>query len=163
MKKIISTSLLVCMLILALSSCGGGITVSESQIKSALYNETLEEDECELTFEGSSDDVSAFTLVVHDINASKIKDRERLKKVIDTLYEDSMQLSWKDLRMCNAYLAVVEVCGLFIDKETFDANAFIETALDIICEGQSEIYENWTVSASVSIEDDSITIRAVSK
>lgn len=45
----------------------------------------------------------------------------------------------------------------------FDENACIEKILGIICDGKTAEYDDWSVSAKVDGDGDSITISVVSK
>ena len=168
MKKIISIVLVVFMLTLSLAACGGkdnsaekgsGIKLTEAEIRSELA-----ENSGTLTIEGESDNVTSFTFVVNNVNASNLVNKEFTREAVNVLLTNSSKIPYGQLKACNGFNAVMAVCGLFEEDEgDFDANAFTETVLSIICNNQKQTYENWTVSATVNTADDSITVSAVSK
>lgn len=165
MKKIISVLLIIFVTAVSMISCGNteeepvketGIKITEEQVRSA-----LSDSEGTLTIDGPSDDVSAITFIVEDINASNLIDKGFTREAVNTLLEDSSKITYGEFKACNAFSAAMSVCGIFEeDSDNFNSSEYTETILSIICDNETKSYENWTVSSIVNVEDDTITITA---
>jgi len=47
--------------------------------------------------------------------------------------------------------------------DDFDANAYLDEFLPVICEGKELHRDNWTITADIDYANDSVTIHAASK
>lgn len=170
MKKTIQTLVLLCLsLIMCLSvftACGNkkeegseAPKLTEEAIKTALA-----EDEGTLTIEGSADNVTAFQFVVKDINATKLSDKSFSKTAINTLLSNPSNITFGQLKVCNAVSAMMSISQLLNKSEgDFNSDAYIEEILSVVCEGKTKQYGAWSVSAVVDQAADSITFKATSK
>lgn len=164
MKKLITVLLLICALTICFSACenesdSAQITLTEQQIRSA-----LSKSEGTLDIVGAPEDVTSFTLVVENINASNLRNKDFTLKAVNVLMNNASQLTYGQLKVCNAFSAVMSVHNLLVpDDGNFDSNDYVEEILSIICDGKSKSYENWTISAAIDTAADSITITAKSK
>jgi hypothetical protein len=168
MKKFISLLLLTCTLALCLTACGNNesgnnedkrVKITESVIQSALadYEGTL-------TIEGPSDDVTSFTYVVNDINATKLVDKSYTRKAVNILLEDWTKITYGEYQVAKAFSVTASIMGIFASQEgEFDASAYVEEALSVICDGNVKTYGDWKISSSIDADADSITIVAKRK
>lgn len=168
MRSILALSLVILMCFSCLVACGGKDKdenkepekkLTETEIKTA-----LKDSDGTLTIEGSADDVKAFKYVVTNINADDLADKSYTKKAVNILLEDSSKLTFGQLKVCNAFSATMSVVAMFTEDDgDFNSDAFIDEILGIVCDGNSKSYGDWTVSATIDQDADSITINATSK
>lgn len=163
MKKIISILLLICTLTLCLASCG---KTDENKITEEFIISKLSDSEGELDgtltiTNGTSDKVLAFNYVVTGINAEELMDKNFTKNAFQKLLSNPGSITLRELMVCNAFNATMQVVSIFYEDENFDSNRYIDEILSIICDRNTKAYENWTISAFVDQTSDSITIKAI--
>ncbi len=168
MRSILALALVVFMCFSCLVACGGKDKGEEKEpekkLTEAQIQEALKEDDGTLTIEGSADDVKAFKYVLSGVNTAKLTDKSFTKTAVNTLLQDSSKITFGQLKVCNAFNATMNVVALFTEDDgNFNSDAFINEILEIICDGQSKTYGDWTVSATIDTANDSITISAKSK
>ena len=139
----------------------GELKFSEGLIRSELLNSDGELDGDLTITSGTSDNVLAFDYVVTGINAEKLTDKSFTKNAVQTLLSNPGNLTYGQLKVCNAFSAVLSVLGIFYEDENFDSNDFTDEILSIICDGSVKTHENWKISASVEQTSDRITIKAI--
>ena len=142
-------------------------TITEAEIKSATEAEiksALTDFDGTLTIEGDAENVKSFQYVLTDINAENLIDKNYTKNAVNTMLNNSSQLTFGEYKVCKAFGAVMAIAEIFIeDLDNYDANALIDELLGIICNGKSQEYNGWTISASVDQKSNSITVYATSK
>ena len=159
--KITAMILALCICLFSLISCGdNGPKLTEEMIRSELVDSDGEMEGTLTITEGDAQNVKAFKYEVTGINAAKVQDQSVLKNAVDTLMSDPGKLTYNELRACNAFLAVLNVIAVFCGDDDFDSNALINDILSIICNGSTKTYDNWSVSASVDEDSDSIIVKA---
>ena len=158
MKKIL-TVVFAMLLCLSLISCGN-LKLSESDVTSALENcgGTLD-----MTTEGGS--VSEFTYVVTKVNADDLTDKGYAREAMDaTLSGNTSSMTYGQYQAAKAMLPIISILALLEgDSDDFDANAFINDVLSIICDGKTVTVKNWEVSSSLDTGSDKITITVKAK
>ena len=170
MKKIISILIIICTLTLCLAACGNTDEnktnenenkITEEFIKSKLSDSNGELDGTLTITNGTSDNVLAFNYVLTGINAEKLTDKNFTKNAIEILLSNPGNITYGQLKVCNAFNATMSVIGIFYEDNNFDSNDFTDEILSIICDKSSKTYENWTISTSIDQSSDSITIKAI--
>lgn len=152
-------ALLICALFLVVCGCGTD-KLTEAAIKDELLNSDGEL-EGTLTIEGgTAKNVTAFSYVVTDVNASKLASKSFMKEAIVTIMSNPGNATYGMLKAYKACGATMQVMMIFNDDDDFNAATFIEESLNIICDGQTATYGSWAISAVVDRSNDSITIRA---
>ena len=132
------------------------VKITESEIKSALADS-----DGTLTIEGDSEDVTSFKYVVTGINASKLTDKSYTRKAVNTLLTNPSNITFGEYKVCKAFSATVSIVSLFVnDDGSMDSSAFDEEILNIVCDGNTNTYGEWKVSATIDNDADSITIVA---
>lgn len=166
-KVCLAMLVVVVMCMSCITSCGGNgdnndntsKKITESEIRSEMADS-----DGTLTIEGDSDDVISFNYVVSDINASKLVDKSFTQNAVNVLMNDSSKLVYGQYKVCKAFNATMKIVAMFRDDSgDFDAEEFVSEILGIICDGNNREYNGWTISATVSQENDTITIYATSK
>ena len=116
-----------------------------------------------LTIEGSEDNVTGFTYVVTNVNASSITS-DYLTKAINKLSTNPGSITYGELKSCYTFLSIAGICSLFEDDDSnFDSSQFINEIVSVICNGKSKTYDNWTITAQLDKTNDKITISVTSK
>ena len=161
MKKKISLILaLVLCLTLCFSACSSAKNLTKAEVKEALAD-------CDgtLDLETSGDRVTGFTYVVKGVNADDLLDKNYTRKAIaDVLSGDTSKITFGQVKVSKAVSPLMNIDVLLGgDQGDFNSDAFVEKILGIACDGKTAEYNGWTVSAVVDQENDSITIKVVSK
>lgn len=172
MKKLISLTLVLFMCISCFASCGKtnddekndavetGKIITKAEIEDALGDDYYGT----LSIEGPADNVKSFKYVISDIGSEYLIDKAVMRKIILIFLEDVTKLPYNQIKTA---LAFSDTWGLkmLIDPndENLSITTEIEDVLEILCDGKSKQYDNWTISASVNKETDSLTIYVTSK
>ena len=158
MKKVMSM-LMVLVMCLSLCACGG------NELTAAKVEEALADCNGTLNMETSGDKVTSFTYVVEGVNAEDLVDKAYSRKAIaNVLSGDTSKITLGQVKVSKAIAPLMKIEVLFNgDSDNFDANAFVEKILGIICDGNTAEYDGWVVTAEVDQASDSILIKAVSK
>ena len=167
MKKVISILLAVA-LIISLSACEKRIKISEEKVKEvfATFDGTL-------NIDGKSDDIAGFTYVLDGVYAEGLA-REDYVTSVYLLTLDAMKsgnngnFTLKDAYAASAIGALLSIDILFEKSSETNENSvnlgdFLDRLIDILCNGGSWTYSNWTVSAKIDVEKDRMIIIAESK
>lgn len=158
MKRVISLALVV-VLCLSLCACGGAVKLTEEKVKNALAD-------CEgaLSMEKAGKKVVSFTYVVKDINADDLMDRQYTYKAISLLASGNTgKMTFGHFKVLNAVLPLLQIDVLLGGNKKIEyVDVMVDKVLGIICDGKTENYGGWTVSAVVDQDADSITIKVVS-
>ena len=159
MKKKLSLLLAVSMC-LCLCACGSSTKLSVSDV-----NEAFADCDGTLETETSGDSVTSFTYVVEGVNADNLVDREYTLEAIESIMSgDTSKVTMGQYMVSKAVLPVMSIEVLLGgEEENFVTDAFLNRILSIVCDGGTVEYDGWSVSSSVDIANDSITIYAVSK
>ena len=162
MKKTISILLIICTLTICLVSCG---LTAENKITEEFITSKLSDSEGDLDgtltiTDGTSDDVLAFNYVVTGFDSECLMDKAFTRKAINKLLSNPYDVSYRQLKVCDAFYATASVVGIFHEDEHFDSNKYIEEILSIICDGNTKTYGDWTVSATVDQTSNILTIEA---
>lgn len=157
-----SLLLLLLALVLLLSACSastgkpGSITVAE--LKTA-----LESTDVELKTVDDGKNVTQFTITASNVNAKKLTNRSYVKEAYELTMSNPGKMVYGQFLTMNGFHPAMSVLGL-IDTTpdgSFDAEAFIEEILDVICDGKAHTEAGWTITAKVSTENDTLTITGV--
>ena len=158
-KKTISF-VLILVLCISFSACGGKVKLTTTDVETALADRPGT-----LDIETSGDNVKRFTYTADNINAEGLIDREYSLEAIALLSSgNTSEMSPNHLYVCNAFLDLMCIDGLFRDNEDeFDTLEYVEELLDVICDGKTLQYDGWSISTDVNQDSDSITISVVQK
>ena len=162
MKKIIAV-LLAALMCLALTACGGekSKTLTVTEVQTA-----LKDSDGTLGMNASGDIVNSFTYVVADANKSSIMNRNQYRSIITAILAgNSSQLTYGEYMSAKAFMPLLNINSIFYESEEgeFNANEYLETLLDVICDGKALEYGNWTISASIDAAADTVTFSVSSK
>lgn len=158
MKKFLSM-VLTLVLCLSLCACGGPVKLTEEKITNALAN-------CEgtLNLESSGRKVVAFTYVVEEVNAEELVDRSyTYKAVAAATAGKTSQMTYNQFEVVKAFTPLLAIDVLVTGGEETDLDATMDRLLGIICDGNTENYDGWKVSAVVDQENNSLIIKVVSE
>ncbi|MGM9601984.1 MAG: hypothetical protein ACI3W5_10470 [Faecousia sp.] len=159
MKRLVSIILAV-VLCLSLAACSGGTKLTEKEITDALAD-------CKgtLNVEKEGSEVIGFTFVVEKVNAKDLVNKSYSRKAIEAVAAGDMQtVTIGQVKVSKAFAALMAIDTLLEKEEgDFNSNAFVEKILAIACDGKSQQYDGWTVSAKVDQESDSMTIYVKAK
>ena len=158
-KKMISI-VLVLALCLSLAACGSKVKLTTTDVETALADRPGT-----LDIETSGDNVKSFTYTADNINAEGLIDREYSLEAIALLSSgNTSQITPNQLYVCNAFLDLMCIDGLFRDNEDeFNTLEYIEKLLDVICDGKTLEYDGWSISTDVNQNSESIKISVVQK
>ena len=153
-KSIISLALLLTLCVTLLCSC---VKLNEADIKAVLADT-----EGTLTItEGDADDVKAFEYLLTDVNAKELVNKNYTREAVGIMRDNALNLSYSQFKACKAFLAIVAINSLINDDNaSYNSEAYIESVLEVISEGRKLKDNGWTITATVDVEADSITIYA---
>ena len=137
-----------------LCACGA-VKLTPAEVEDAFggSNYTLE-------METSGDKVKSFTIVVEEVNAENLVDRQYAYEAIYTLLADSSQLTGYQYDVCLAFVPLMEIQQLFgvgMDEENFDPEEYVEGLMDVICDEKAVTYSGWKVTPEIDQARNSIT------
>ncbi|MBQ7296295.1 MAG: hypothetical protein IJW86_08935 [Clostridia bacterium] len=157
MKKSI---ILLLTVILCLTLCACGTTQNFSV---ADLEKSLEGKNGVLNVETSGKTIKEFTYVVEDINAEKLSDKSFCENAFyEVLNGNTMNLTYNELKSMGAFIPLMSIVNLLknSDDAEFDYRQYTEELLGIVCDGNTQKYNEWSVSADIDVVNDSITILA---
>ncbi|MBQ4349114.1 MAG: hypothetical protein IJC79_05820 [Clostridia bacterium] len=157
MKKSIIL-LLTVVLCLALCACGTTQNFSVADLE-----KSLEGKNGVLNVETSGKTIKEFTYVVKDVNAEKLYDKSFCEKTFyEVLKGNTMNLTYNELKSMGAFIPLMSIVNLLenSDDTEFDYIQYTEELLGIVCDGNTQKYNEWSVSADIDVANDSITILA---
>lgn len=158
MKKLIAL-LMAVVLCLSLCACGNTkLTVAEVE-------DALADCDGTLNLDTSGDSVTGFTYKVEDVNADDLTDKSYVRDSVTMLLNGNAQdMTYGQYKVARAAYVVVAIEVLFEGNNAdFNADAFTEKTLGIICDGNTVKYDNWHISADIDTTNDCMTISVVSK
>ena len=167
LRKLTALILALIICAFALASCSNddeGSTeekLTEEQIRTALADSEGALDGTLTIDAGTAEDVKAFSYVIATVNASDLSNKSYVRGAVNTLLTNPGKVTLGELKVCSAFNGAMQVVSIFYEGENFDSSAYTEEILGIICDGSSKTYDDWTVSATVNTDADSITIKAV--
>ena len=169
MKKILALILTFLLCISVVTACGKKPPkLTEAEIKTA-----IESTEGELSIEGDSEDVTAFTFIVKGVNVTNLTNKSFTRNAVKTLLSNPGSITYAQLKTTTAFSAVMQIDSLLTkleaseDEETeedpFDSEAYIDEILTVICDGTTRDYTYWSLCATTDKTNDSIVIKAQRK
>lgn len=156
MKKVISLTLTL-LLCLTLCACGGGgIQLTTDEVEAAFGDV-----DGMLDMKTSGKYVRSFTYTVDELDTEKLSDAAYCKTAIyNILSGDTSKITGGQVKVSRAFTPVICAATLFEQDESFDASAFIESVLSIVCDGKTVDYDGWKLSAQIDWSSGSITVSA---
>ena len=160
-RKAIAIILALCVCTFILVSCKDDEPkITEAFIISELANSDGDLDGTLTITKGTSENVSAFKYTLKNVNASSLTNKNYVRGAVEVLMSKPGNITYNELKVCNAFNATAQVVGIFYEDENFDSNAFTEEILNIVCSGSTRNYAGWAISASADTASDSIIIEA---
>lgn len=158
MKKAISL-MLTLLLCLTLCACGGGgIQLTTEEVEAA-----FDDGGGTLEMKTSGTKVKGFTYVVEGLDTENLSDADYCRTAIyNILSGDTSKITVGQIKVSRAFTPVICAATLFEQDESFDASAFTESVLSIVCDGKTVDYDGWKLSAQIDWSSGNITVSAKS-
>lgn len=162
MKKAISL-LLLAILLFSITGCGKGVGLTEDAIKTALSERHALDGT--LTIKGKTDDVTAFTYTIENIDTEIALDRDiAVSSFTLIIHNQSSKLSSKEFKSVEFYNTIMIVDYLLrsgTDEATEDVSIdYIKDLADAVCDGEILHWNGWDVSVDVDEKNETVAIVA---
>ena len=160
MKKSIALilALIICFTFCA---CGGkGKTVTEAEVIAAM-------EDCDGTLDvvKNGDKVTSFTYFLENLDGDLLGNKREFKDAIILLLNgNGAKLTYGEFKTTYAFTAAMAIHSLLDNSkdDSFDADAYTDKLLGVICEGKTIDVGGWTVYAKTDVSAESITFYAES-
>lgn len=161
MKK---SGLLLILLVLALllSACSTS-TNSAKNITLAGLQKALESYEVELDTVESGKDITQFTITASKVNADKLMDRSYVKEAYKMTMTNPGKSTYGHYQVMKGFGPVMAILGMIdtTPSGSFNADAFLDEILDVICSGKSHSEAGWTITVKVDKQNNTLTLTGV--
>ena len=160
MKKTLALflALIICFTFCA---CGGkGKTVTEADVTAA-----LEKCEGTLNVVKDGDKVTSFTYLLENLDGDLLADKREFKNAIVLLLNgNGSKLTYGEFKTTYAFTAAMAIHSLLDDSDddSFDADAYTDKLLDVICNGATITLGNWKIYAKTDVGAETVTFHAES-
>ena len=160
MKKAISL-LLLAILLFSITGCGKGVGLTEDAIRAVLENDYGLEGT--LSIKGKSDDVTAFTYTIENIDTKIALDRDLAISSFTVLIH-GQDLSDEEFQSARFYLIIISVDKLLrsgTDEATENVTIdYIKDLADAVCDGKILHWNGWDVSVDVDEKNETASVTA---
>lgn len=159
MKKS-SLFLLLLVLTLLLSACSTSSTNKAKNITLADLNTALESTDVDLKTVDDGKNITQFTITASNVNADKLVDRNYVKQAYILMMTKPGDMVYGQFKVMTGFGVMMDVFGLIdtTPEGEFDAEAFVNEILDVICDGKAHSEAGWTITAKVDEANDTLTI-----
>lgn len=156
MKKVLSL-LLAAALCFSLCACGATQDLNVTDLEKSLEGQSGV-----LDIEYSGKTIKKFTYIIENVDTQKLSDKNFCEKAFyEVLSGNPTSLTYSDFMSMGVFVSLMSIVNLLYISEEFNAIQYTEELLSIVCDGNTQKYNNWSVSVKMDEVNNSATIVAV--
>ena len=156
MKKLLSL-LLAVILCFSLCACGATQDLNVTDLEKSLEGQSGV-----LDIEYSGKTIKKFTYIIENVDTQKLSDKNFCENAFyKVLSGNTASLTYSDFLSMGVFVSLMSIVNILYSSEEFNAVQYTEEMLSIICDGNTQKYNDWSVSAEKDEVNNSVTIVVV--